>query len=79
MRLRFESIKPSCVSGICRLVLAFVAFVPMGVTQEGLLPSLKDLGIVGDEPAEVVLKCQRQAPVHVLRELYRLSNDGTIQ
>ncbi len=31
------------------------------------------------QPAEVVLKCQRQAPVHVLRELYRLSNDGTIQ
>ncbi|HIL73904.1 MAG TPA: ShlB/FhaC/HecB family hemolysin secretion/activation protein [Verrucomicrobia bacterium] len=56
MRLRFESIKPSCVSGICRLALALVAFVPMGVSQEGVLPPLKDLGIVGDEPAEIVLK-----------------------
>ena len=56
MRFRFESIKPSCVSGICRLALALVAFVPMGVSQEGVLPPLKDLGIVGDEPAEIVLK-----------------------
>ena len=55
MRLRFESIKPSCVSGICRLALALVAFVPMGVSQEGVLPPLKDLGIVDDEPAEIVL------------------------
>ena len=56
MRLRFESIKPSCVSGFWRLALALVAFVPMGVSQEGVLPPLKDLGIVGDEPAEIVLK-----------------------
>jgi hemolysin activation/secretion protein len=38
------------------LALALVAFVPMGVSQEGVLPPLKDLGIVGDEPAEIVLK-----------------------
>jgi hemolysin activation/secretion protein len=56
MRFRFESIKPSCVSGIWRLALVLVAFVPMGVSQEGVLPPLKDLGIVGDEPAEIVLK-----------------------
>ena len=38
------------------LALALVVFVPMVVSQEGVLPPLKDLGIVDAVPAEVVLK-----------------------
>ncbi|MDE2641800.1 MAG: hypothetical protein OSB55_03465, partial [Verrucomicrobiota bacterium] len=42
-------------NGVYLLLMVLVAFVPLGVSQEGVLPPLKDLGIVDDEPAEIVL------------------------
>ncbi|MFL3666073.1 MAG: hypothetical protein ACJ06V_05780, partial [Verrucomicrobiota bacterium] len=42
-------------NSVCLLLMMLVGFVPLGVSQEGVLPPLKDLGIVDDEPAEIVL------------------------
>ncbi|MDP6082414.1 MAG: ShlB/FhaC/HecB family hemolysin secretion/activation protein [Verrucomicrobiota bacterium] len=41
---------------VCRLMLALVVLAPTVASQEGVLPALKDLGILDDEPAEILLK-----------------------
>ena len=56
MKLGFKFIKSACVNCVYLLLMVLVVFVPLGVSQEGVLPPLKDLGIVDDEPAEIVLK-----------------------
>jgi len=55
MRFRFKFMKSVYANGVCLLLMVLAAFVPLGVSQEGVLPPLKDLGIVDDEPAEIVL------------------------
>ncbi len=51
----FEYRKIGCIAGVFRLALLLIVFAPMGLSQEGVLPPVKDLGIVGDEPAEITL------------------------
>ena len=55
MKLGFEFIKSACANCVYLLLMVTVVLVPLGVSQEGVLPPLKDLGIVDDEPAEIVL------------------------
>ncbi len=53
MIFHFERMKSIAV---CRLMLALVVLAPTVASQEGVLPALKDLGILDDEPAEILLK-----------------------
>ena len=53
MKLCFKRMK---TSGVCWLMLALVVLAPTITSQEGILPPLKDLGILDGEPAEMILK-----------------------